>query len=64
MGNKVTLYVGPPAAGKTWKCFEQIEAAMRENPMKPVWVIVPGGEHFFHGRLAELRQAVMQFIEE
>jgi alpha/beta superfamily hydrolase len=28
----------------------------------PELLIVPGGEHFFHGRLSELRQAVMDFV--
>lgn len=30
----------------------------------PELLIVPGGEHFFHGRLAELRDAVMEFVAE
>jgi alpha/beta superfamily hydrolase len=30
----------------------------------PELLVVPGGEHFFHGRLAELREAVMDFIAE
>ena len=30
----------------------------------PELLIVPGGEHFFHGRLSELRDAVMEFIAE
>ena len=30
----------------------------------PELLIVPGGEHFFHGRLTELRQAVMDFVAE
>ncbi len=29
----------------------------------PELLIVEGGEHFFHGRLVELRQAVMEFVE-
>jgi alpha/beta superfamily hydrolase len=30
----------------------------------PELLIIPGGEHFFHGRLIELREAVIKFIEE
>lgn len=30
----------------------------------PELLIIPGGEHFFHGRLIELREAVVEFIEE
>lgn len=30
----------------------------------PELLIINGGEHFFHGRLAELRGAVMEFVEE
>jgi alpha/beta superfamily hydrolase len=30
----------------------------------PELLVIPGGEHFFHGRLAELREAVMEFIAE
>jgi alpha/beta superfamily hydrolase len=30
----------------------------------PELLIVEGGEHFFHGRLTELRQAVMEFVAE
>jgi alpha/beta superfamily hydrolase len=29
----------------------------------PELLIINGGEHFFHGRLAELREAVMRFIQ-
>tara|TARA_R110000782_G_scaffold39383_6_gene91526 strand:- start:200 stop:841 length:642 start_codon:yes stop_codon:yes gene_type:complete len=29
----------------------------------PELLIVPGGEHFFHGRLVELRDAVVEFVE-
>lgn len=29
----------------------------------PELLIVPGGEHFFHGRLVELRDAVVDFVE-
>jgi alpha/beta superfamily hydrolase len=28
----------------------------------PELLIIEGGEHFFHGRLAELRNAVMEFV--
>ena len=28
----------------------------------PELLVLPGGEHFFHGRLVELREAVMQFV--
>ena len=27
-------------------------------------LIINGGEHFFHGRLTELRQAVMDFVAD
>jgi alpha/beta superfamily hydrolase len=30
----------------------------------PELLIIPGGEHFFHGRLLELREAVSEFVEE
>ena len=30
----------------------------------PELLIIPGGEHFFHGRLMELREAVSEFVEE
>jgi alpha/beta superfamily hydrolase len=30
----------------------------------PELLIVNGGEHFFHGRLSELRQAVMDFVAD
>jgi alpha/beta superfamily hydrolase len=30
----------------------------------PELLIIPGGEHFFHGRLLELRDAVSEFVEE
>ena len=30
----------------------------------PELLIIPGGEHFFHGRLQELRDAVSEFVEE
>ena len=30
----------------------------------PELLLFPGGEHFFHGRLTELREAVMEFIAE
>lgn len=30
----------------------------------PELLVVPGGEHFFHGRLVELREAVNEFIVE
>ena len=30
----------------------------------PEFLVVNGGEHFFHGRLTELRQAVMGFIAD
>ena len=28
----------------------------------PELLILPGAEHFFHGRLVELREVVMQFV--
>ena len=30
----------------------------------PELLIIPGGEHFFHGRLVELREAVVAFVDE
>lgn len=30
----------------------------------PELLVIPQGEHFFHGRLSELRKAVMEFIAE
>ncbi|MEJ2257702.1 MAG: alpha/beta fold hydrolase [Woeseiaceae bacterium] len=30
----------------------------------PEFLVIPGGEHFFHGMLAELRESVMQFIRQ
>jgi uncharacterized protein len=30
----------------------------------PELLIINGGEHFFHGRLTELRQSVMEFVED
>ena len=30
----------------------------------PELLIIPGGEHFFHGRLVELREAVAEFVVE
>jgi len=30
----------------------------------PALLVVPGAEHFFHGRLGDLRSAVMEFVEE
>ena len=30
----------------------------------PELLIIPDGEHFFHGRLLELREAVAEFVEE
>jgi len=30
----------------------------------PELLIIQGGEHFFHGRLTDLREAVTQFVEE
>ncbi len=30
----------------------------------PELLIVPGGEHFFHGRLIELRDSITEFVEE
>jgi len=30
----------------------------------PELLIVPDGEHFFHGRLVELREAVMEFVNQ
>ncbi|MDJ0748881.1 MAG: alpha/beta fold hydrolase [Woeseiaceae bacterium] len=30
----------------------------------PELLVIPGGEHFFHGRLTELREAIMGFIED
>ncbi|MCK5325967.1 MAG: hypothetical protein KAJ57_08160, partial [Woeseiaceae bacterium] len=30
----------------------------------PELLVLPGAEHFFHGRLVELREAVMAFVEE
>ena len=29
----------------------------------PELLVIPGGEHFFHGRLIELREAVAEFVE-
>ena len=29
----------------------------------PELLIINGGEHFFHGRLGELRDAVMRFVQ-
>lgn len=29
----------------------------------PELLIIPGGEHFFHGRLLDLRESVMQFVK-
>lgn len=29
----------------------------------PELLIIPGGEHFFHGRLLDLRESVMQFVQ-
>jgi alpha/beta superfamily hydrolase len=28
----------------------------------PELLVIPGGEHFFHGRLIDLRESVMQFV--
>ena len=28
----------------------------------PELLIIPGGEHFFHGRLIDLRESVMEFV--
>jgi len=30
----------------------------------PELLVMPGGEHFFHGRLAELREAIMEFVAD
>jgi len=30
----------------------------------PELLVLPGAEHFFHGRLGDLRSAVMEFVEE
>ncbi len=30
----------------------------------PELLVVPGAEHFFHGRLGDLRSAVMEFVED
>lgn len=30
----------------------------------PELLIIPGGEHFFHGRLVDLREAVFKFVED
>ena len=30
----------------------------------PELLVMPGGEHFFHGRLTELREIVMEFVAE
>ncbi len=30
----------------------------------PEFLVVPGAEHFFHGRLVELREAIMSFISD
>lgn len=42
---------------------ETVEWVNRLEP-GPELLIISGGEHFFHGRLAELRDAVMAFIAE
>jgi alpha/beta superfamily hydrolase len=31
-------------------------------PQQPQLLVMPGAEHFFHGRLAELRAAVLGFL--
>ena len=35
-----------------------------EREPGPELLIINGAEHFFHGRLTELRQAVMDFVED
>ena len=30
----------------------------------PALLVMPGGEHFFHGRLSELREIVMEFVAD
>ena len=30
----------------------------------PELLVMPGGEHFFHGRLTELREAIMEFVAD
>ena len=47
-----------------WGDIEETIEWMDSLEPGPELLVIPGGEHFFHGRLAELREAVMEFIAE
>ncbi|HEX6386972.1 MAG TPA: PD-(D/E)XK nuclease family protein [Anaerolineae bacterium] len=51
----VRLFLAPAAAGKTQYCVDYIRGARREEPLAPIWVIVPDAAQAraFRQRLAE-----------
>ena len=42
---------------RPWRAVDSLEPG-------PELLIINGGEHFFHGRLVELRGAVMEFVAD
>jgi len=49
------LILAPPASGKTAACIERIRAVKKDDPLAPVWVLVPNPQAAaqFKARLAE-----------
>ena len=43
-------------------CVNDVRAFAERFKPRPQLVEFAGGEHFFHGRLAELRETVLQFL--
>jgi alpha/beta superfamily hydrolase len=39
--------------------IDSVRTWLASAPRAPAFVVVEGGEHFFHGKLAELRAAVL-----
>ncbi len=52
-----------PAAVLEWAQQQSFVSAAGAQ-IRPEIRIIPGGGHFFHGRLQELRQTVVQFLRE
>lgn len=48
------LLISPPASGKTHACIQRIQDLRKENPLAPVWVIVPDRQKasYYRQRLA------------
>ena len=54
------LLLAPAASGKTAYCIQCIRKLNRENPLTPIWVIVPNGANVvaFRRRLADAGGAI------